>query len=140
MPRAPHRRSVDPLVAAKRAFASWRADGRPGRQIPATLWAAAAAAARAHGISRTAVALRLNHARLRREVDRVLRARRLVGERAAPCTPPPFVELPPLPVTAPPGCRIEIHDRTGRRVCVDLAASALAQLPAVLRACWPARR
>ena len=139
MPRATRRRSAAPLRAAERAFARWRGDGRPGRRIPAKLWVAAVAAARAHGISRTALALRLNHRRLRREVDRAGPAPEPARAPGVPALAKPFVELPPLPVTAPPACRVEIHDRGGRRVCVELATPALAQLPAVLRLCWPPR-
>ena len=134
------------LRAAERAFARWRADGRPGRRIPEALWRAAVAAARAHGVSRTALALGLNHSSLQRQVDQPRPARVRVarpgtrssnGSGRSPA-PARFVELPPLPTgSAPPACRIDVHggcDDGPRRVSIELASPALSHLPAVLAA------
>jgi len=56
------------LEAVERAFARWRRAKRsPGGRVPDGLWDQAAAAAQAHGRSRTAKRLGLNHSILKRE-------------------------------------------------------------------------
>jgi len=147
MPKSSATPSRDPLVAAQRAFTRWRGEGSPGRRIPAALWAKAAAAARTHGVSRTATTLGLNYGRLKEQCDatprRPARGARSVPRRAAPvaapAAPPPFVELPALPAPTPPACRIEVHEPRGRRIAVELGAPAVAELPAVLAALGVAR-
>lgn len=129
MVRAALGSSADPLDVAARAFARWRASGAR-RRLPPVLWARAVAAARAYGVGRAAQALRLNWSRLRAQVAGVTpRVRRPVSG-----PPAAFVELPPLPLPPGPACRVEVHDRRGRRVCVELTAPALPHLPEVLRA------
>jgi hypothetical protein len=57
------------LSTATSLFRRWRATRDRGDRIPPDLWAAACAAAREHGISRTSLALGLDYYALKRQVD-----------------------------------------------------------------------
>ncbi len=97
----------------------WRQERAPGAPIPPALWAAAANAARRHGVSRTTRALGLDYKKLKSRVQAV-----------AAVAPARFVELaPPAP---PAQCRIEIEGRTGTRIKIELPVAAGTQLAVAL--------
>ena len=95
------------------------------------LWAAAIALARRDGVNRTAVALRLDGSKLKRQMTTK------VGTAKAISAPPSFVELlaglPSGAAAGPPRYTIEVEGRHGRlRVhCQDPA-----ELATVSRTLW----
>lgn len=118
------------LAAVRREFARWRSDPAHPRRIPATLWRAAAAIARAHGVSQTARALGLDDYAL---------AKRLRA-RPRPAPRPAFVELP-WPALAPgPDYRLELEDARGARLRVELRGAARPDVEALARVLWSAAR
>jgi len=99
-------------VAIKRVqaeFAEWRASKSGRERIPDRLWAAAAEAARRHGVHAVSRAVRLEHSTLRRRVE----------ETAT------FVELDGLSAAEKVGCIVELEKGNGTRmrICVRDGAS-----------------
>jgi hypothetical protein len=95
-----------------RRFERWRSSHQTRWPIPPALWASAAAAAREHGVFRTAQILRLEYAKLKRLAESPAPVKR----RAA--SPAEFLEL-----IAPPGtpagsglteCVIELEGPRGK--------------------------
>jgi hypothetical protein len=83
------------LDTTRAALASWRRlHGGRGRPIPAALWSDAADMARAHGVSETARALRLDRGRLERRM--VHASERPTSDEA----PMEFVELKGMDMSA----------------------------------------
>ncbi len=74
------RLSRDILSDAQSQFERWRWSRSRGTRIPATLWDAAVEAAREHGVSKVAGALRLDYYRLK---ERLEAAPKLPGLEAA---------------------------------------------------------
>lgn len=107
------RRTIAPgLATLARRFETWRAARQRGQRIPADLWQAATELARVHGLSPTAAALKLSYDYLQR--------RMLAGEapRRGGCTPPTFVEVPPVAWT-PGVCEVgtvELVQTSGARL------------------------
>jgi hypothetical protein len=97
----------------------WRQERAPGAPIPSALWAAAANAARRHGVSRTTRALGLDYKKLKSRVQAL-----------AAVAPARFVELAPPAPPAP--CRIEIEGPSGTRIKIELPAADGAQLAIAL--------
>jgi hypothetical protein len=95
-----------------RRFERWRSSHQTPLPIPSALWACAAAAAREHGVFRTAKILRLEYGKLKR-----------LAESAAPvqrrsASPAEFLELV-APQVAPSGsglseCVIELEGPRGK--------------------------
>ena len=97
----------------------WRQERAAGAPIPSALWAAAANAARRHGVSRTTRALGLDYNKLKLRV-----------QKGAPVEPARFMELaPPAPAAH---CRIEIEGPSGTRIKIALPAADGAQLAMAL--------
>jgi hypothetical protein len=95
-----------------RRFERWRSSHQTRLPIPSALWASAAAAAREHGVFRTAKILRLEYAKLKRLAESAAPVRR----RAA--SPAEFLELL-APQAAPSGpglseCVIELEGPRGK--------------------------
>ena len=95
--------------------------------MPATLWAAAVALVRQHGVYRTARGLRINYGTLRQHVE-------AADHTAGACVPSGFVELAGPPPTARDECVIEIEGprATVRMRLNGLALSDLARLSRLL--------
>jgi len=91
---------------------AWRATRSPGQRIPEELWRAAADLSRAHGLSRTATALRLSYYDLQRRFSGMRRQGR--GHVPAPT----FVEVAPLPSSGGPGegGTLELVEVSGARL------------------------
>lgn len=102
----------DGMQRIYRRFERWRNSHQTRLPIPPALWASAAAAAREHGVFRTAKILRLEYAKLKR-----------MAESAAPvkrrgASPTKFLELV-APAVAPSGsglseCVIELEGPRGK--------------------------
>lgn len=102
------------LQSLARRLKAWRATRTPGQRIPEDLWHGAADLARAHGLSRTATALRLSYYDLQRRLSGVGVARR----RRAPVTQ--FVELSPPPASLGEHGTLELIHACGARLTVRL--------------------
>jgi hypothetical protein len=95
-----------------RRFERWRSSHQTRLPIPLALWMSAAAAAREHGVFRTAKILRLEYGKLKRLAESAAPVRR----RAA--SPAEFLELV-APQAAPSGsglseCVIELEGPRGK--------------------------
>ena len=109
----------------QRKFAHWR-EGRRGRaRIPEELWRAATELASAHGIHRTARALRLDYYALQKRVTATASS----GMHA-----PQFVELLPGGLSAPrPECLIEVEEPGGAKLRIHLQGGAFPDIAALTR-------
>jgi hypothetical protein len=92
-------------------FEEWRGTKRGRERIPERLWSAAAEAARRHGVHAVSRAVRLEHSRLRRRVEKTASG---VGDAAA------FVELDNESPAGSVGCIVELEKGNGTRmrICV----------------------
>ena len=115
-------------------FAQWRRARTRGTRIPEDLWAAAVDLARERGVNRTAHALKLDYYDLKK---------RLQGAKGAACAAQPqaaFVEWV-TPATMGSGeCRIELENRRGAKMRIELkGAEVAASLERLSRSFWSAR-
>ena len=119
--------SVRSLTTTSRRFERWRSVRSRGERIPPALWQAALDLARQHGVSKTSQALHLDYYALQRRLAEV------------PVEVPPpaarqFVELTlPSTTTSPPQCRLEILDRDGGAVRLELGGWSARDLASFVR-------
>lgn len=124
------------LGEAKRAFARWRRERQGHEPVPERLWAKATAAARAHGTTRTACQLRLNHSALKR---------RLGAGDASPVSPAPAPTFMELPLGALAGglggheATVEVEDPVGFRLRVVLRGATPYEVAVAASALWSRR-
>lgn len=120
-----------------RRFERWR-DGHGGRlPLPEALWAAAAAAAREHGVFQTAKVLRLDYSKLKRMAAAAPPIVRPVAK--PPLGTTAFLELaPPSAASSGPDraeCVIELEGPRGR-MRIQWKGAAASDLAALSRALW----
>ena len=91
-----------------RRFERWRKGHKARLPIPEALWAAAAEAARQHGVFRAAKALHLEYGKLKRMVE--------TGPALAqtPMAPTTFMELMPSQAVGLAECLIELEGPRGK--------------------------
>lgn len=107
------------LDYTRRRIERWRETRRHGHvSMPAALWDAAVAAARQHGLYRTARILRVDYGALKKHLE------------ATPLPATTFVELAPSGLASPPACVIEIDGPRGT-LRIRLGGLALRDLVAV---------
>lgn len=123
-----HREIPTPLARGRARFLAWRRTRDVGARIPERLWTLAVKLADAHGLSRTASALRLDYYTLKRRVESTRSA-------AHPATPA-FVELSSPPLAAPRECVIEFADDSGATMRVHLRGCEVPDLVALGRGFW----
>lgn len=112
------------LDHTRRRVERWRETRRHRHvSMPAALWDAAVAAARQHGLSRTARTLRVDDGALKKHLDATPDP-----AQAFPATT--FVELPPSGLASPPAGVIEIDGPRGT-LRIRLGGLALRDLVAV---------
>ncbi len=99
-----------------------------GARIPQRLWTLAVKLADAHGLNRTASALRLDYYALKRRVAST-------SAQAGSATPA-FVELSPPAVAAPLECVIEFEDHSGATMRIHLRSCEVPDLVALGRSFW----
>jgi hypothetical protein len=117
------------LAQGRSRFQAWR-EQRTGRgRIPRALWALSVRLAKAHGISRTAVALGLDYYSLKE------RARAAVS--GPPASSPAFVELP-APVVVGKQALFELDNGAGATMRVQLLGYDAADVEALARRFWGA--
>ena len=113
------------LLRAQRKFGQWRERRRPRTPIPAELWREAVELACAHGVNRTARALRLDYYSLKKRVTAAART----GERV-----PKFVEILPGGMSTPrPECLIELEDANGMKMRIHLQGGDLPDVSVLTR-------
>ena len=111
-------------------FERWRRTRAHHSRIPEALWAAALAAAKTHGVHRTARALRLNYTDLKR---------RLGGANSGPDRAP-FVELLSVPGPTGPACTLELEHPRGTKLRLQLQGITPPDLTALSRTLWQTAR
>lgn len=110
-------RPAPSLNEAIRQFARWRSTRQRGERIPVQLWRIAEEVARASGVSKASQALHLDYYAVQRRL-----ANETTVDAAAEATQ--FVELTlPTGASSPPRpqCRLELRDRDGGTVRLDLS-------------------
>ena len=132
MTTAPTRQLPAQLRAAQRQFDQWRAARTGRRRIPESLWTVAVKAAHRFGINRTAEVLRVDYYRLKRRVVAADGDR----ERNAPNAAPTFVQLPSVPTAAPHRCVVQLEDRNGSKMRIELPVTDTLDVVALARSFW----
>jgi hypothetical protein len=134
------------LEGVRRRFEQWRRTRTVGSRIPDRLWASAATAAVKYGIFRTAKALGLNHATLKKHIpsqttasasmskDGVASQGRpfMDGARSMPA----FVELTSFAPSGTCECLLEWEDAGGAKMRVRLQGVGIPDLAALGRSFW----
>lgn len=123
----PPTNSLPALRQTSRQFERWRAMRRRGERIPVALWDAAVHAARGHGVSKTSQTLHLDYYALQRRLD-------AVAAEQPNTVVPQFVELAlPAVTTSSSQCRLELCDRDGGTVRLDLSGWSARELATFVR-------
>jgi hypothetical protein len=99
-----------------------------GAPMPATLWAAAVALGRQHGLSTTARTLRLDYGSLKKRLDRAKGGR---------VSAPAFIELPAAGLGP---CVIDLAAPRGRRLRIEVTGVRMADLVLLAQAAWGGAR
>ena len=118
------------LARVRWRFEHWRRTRPPHSRIPEALRTVALAAARTHGVYRTARTLRLNYTALKR---------RLAGADGASAQPT-FVELLPAARVGRPACTLELETARGTKLRIQLQGIAPPALTARSRTLWQTAR
>ena len=121
------RRGENPtsLVRGRDRFEAWRRSRKVGARIPDKLWSLAVTLAEAHGLSRTASALKLDYHGLKNRVADSHSESRSVA--------PAFVELTHSSVFPATECVMEIEDGMGARMRVHLRGCEIPDLSDLCR-------
>jgi hypothetical protein len=117
------------LMRGRRRFQAWRERRRPGERIPRSLWALAVRLANVHGISRTAMALRVDYYSLKKQAEEVADPPVLNS--------PAFVELP-SPMAVGKQCLFELDNGAGGIMRVQLVGYDTADVAALACNFWSA--
>ena len=109
------------LVGARSKFTEWRSK-RASRteRIPPALWKTATRCAERFGIHPTARALGLDYASLKRRMPLVA--------KPAQSAASPFVELVPSVRSSSPECVVELENRAGAKLRIELRGGAIPDL------------
>jgi hypothetical protein len=116
------------LARGRDRFEAWRWSREVGDRIPDKLWSLAVKLAEAHGVSRTASALKLDYHSLKNRVA----GRNCDSSSAAPA----FIELTPSPLASSTECVVEFEDGSGARMRVHLRGCEVPDLVALGRSFW----
>ncbi len=122
------------LKAAQRQFERWRGSHGGRRRIPESLWAVAVKAAGQFGINRTAEALRVDYYRLKKRV-----APRAAGAGSHPSgrgAMEAFLELTPAMAPNRGRCLVELEDRAGSKMRIELETLETPDLVALTGSFW----
>ena len=114
------------LARGRERFEAWRRSRKVGARIPDKLWSLAVKLAEAHGLSRTASALKVDYHSLKNRVS----ARNCDSSSVAPA----FIELSPPPLAPSASeCVIELEDGFGARMRVHLRGCETPDLAVLCR-------
>jgi hypothetical protein len=118
------------LDKTRRRIARWRETRRyRGAAMPASLWAAAVALARQHGLYTTARTLHVDYGSLKKRRD-------AAGAGTGRVPSPAFIELP---AARPPGlgpCVIDLQGARGRRLRIEVTGVTVADLVTLTQGAW----
>jgi hypothetical protein len=117
------------LAQSRSRFQAWRDRRQAGGRIPRRLWALAVRLVNRHGVSRTAMALGLDYYSLKKHAEEAADQAKSSG--------PAFVELP-LPVVVGKQCLVELANRAGATMRVQLVGYDVADVEALARSFWNA--
>jgi hypothetical protein len=115
------------LIRGRSRLEAWRARRQGSGRIPRPLWALAVRLAKTHGLSRTALALRLDYYSLKKHLEAA------AGQRSS--SRPAFVELS-APVVVGKQCLFELNHGTGTSRRVQLLGYELADVERLARSFW----
>jgi hypothetical protein len=136
MPGRKRREQAADLSRAAVRFEQWRQRRVRGTRIPVTLWSTAVKLAGRHGVSRVAMALKLDYYALQRR----LAQRRLSAVNIeAPNASPAFVELAASAGLSCGQCLIEFSDGSGATLRVHLPTGQVPDVVALGRHFWDVR-
>ena len=110
----------------------WRRSRVPGGRIPDELWKAAVRLAGEHGVSKTAIVLRLDYYSLK---DRLEAFGRESGERRGRRAPA-FVEVPLDVSPRVPDCVLQLEDGGRGRLRIELRGRAASDIEALALSLW----
>jgi hypothetical protein len=121
----------------QRKFAHWRQRHRPRTPLPEELWREAGELACAHGINRTARALRLDYYSLQKRAAAAARLGVRPSAARSGTRAPEFVELLPGGIPASPfsrpECLIEVEDPGGAKLRIHLQGGEFPDVAALTR-------
>ena len=135
MPKKPTRTVSVRMGTVKRRFDQWRMEEARGR-IPEKLWAMAVAAAKEHGITKTAHTLSLEYTALKKRMG--ARGSRVSSAKNKEALK--FVQLPMSATSDGPECVVEVEDAQGSKLRIQLKGGATTDLLALSRALWSHER
>jgi hypothetical protein len=129
-----------PIVAAdieeiRRRLQEWRRSRRHGARVPEALWMAAVQLAKQYRPARVAQTLGLDYERLKRRLKTATE-----HGTSEPGSQPDFIELFPFAPNSHCECTIEIEDRRGAKLKLELKGASAGDVAAVSRALWSAER
>jgi len=119
----------DDFKKARRDFESWRRRRPWGARIPERLWRSAVDLAGKHGVSKTALTLRLDYYALKKRLESESKAKCGQERRGLG-----FVEMPLAGWASTPACVLEILDERGTRLRVEAQGLSPAELESLARA------
>ena len=137
-------RSKNPTVTAtvsadieqvRRRLREWRLSRRDGARIPEALWISAVGLAKKYRPARIAHELGLDYDGLRRRLK--------IAQQHSPSEPqtqPGFIELLPIAPSSQCVCSIEMQDRRGAKMKLELKGASAGEVAAVSRALWSVER
>jgi hypothetical protein len=115
------------LSRLEKRLTAWRKTSTPGQRIPKSIWQSAAKLATEHGLSRTAVTLKLSYTGLRKRVERA-------NTESQSTTP--FVELPVNSFPLASECKIEWEDGDGAIMRMHLKGGQVPDALALGNSFW----
>ena len=117
-----------PVLELQRDLEEYRRSQPRRAKLPESIWEAAAALAREHGVYAIAQALRLDYMGLRKRVGGEVASQRPADAQSV------FVELIGPPVGKPEECLIEFESTRGDKMRIHWPASTAPDWTALLRA------
>ena len=132
--------TVTPTVCAdieqvRRRLQEWRRSRRHGARIPEGLWRSAVKLAKKYRPSRVAHTLGLDYDGLKQRLNTLNQ-----HDTSEPETQPGFIELLPFAPSSHCECTMEIEDRRGAKMKLELKGVSAGDVAAVSRALWGAER
>lgn len=115
------------MLQLEKRLKIWRKTRTPGQRIPKSIWKPAVKLATEYGLSKTAVALKLNYTCLRKQVE-------LASTEST--SAPPFVELPSSTFPLAKECMIEWEDSSGARMRMHLKGDEIPDALSLSRSFW----
>lgn len=132
--------TVTPTVSAdieqiRRRLQAWRRRRKHGSRIPESLWRSAAKLARRHPPGSIAHTLGLDYGGLKQRLNTANKYG--ASEREGKAS---FIEVLPFTPASHCECTLEIEDRRGAKMKLELKGVSAGDLAAVSRALWSAER